>query len=325
MSKLNGLLEQEKVTRTPSCESTRFPRASVAALQCSKSEFSEYHCPVICESTFTIVVDGKPLSHLQCSNNALPELAYGFLFNEGVISGLEDVTSFNLDPVHLVATFGLAQPLSTEPVPVRSSGFGGFTLAGVEPRDEAPSGIVFQGDQGGFALRKASQEGQGGLGEASSQVLPQDNQGGIFASSVFRKSSVLGEPQGSLSEISASSVTMADVTYAITTMQSFAREYTITRGIHCSALFADRVPLASFEDIGRHNTFDKLAGASLLQGFSTRGSLLATTGRISSEMVHKAHRLGVAGVVSLSGPTDQAAGMFLAGYVRGDSGVIYTR
>lgn len=279
MSKIGATLQQESRIGSVACENHSFPRASVAALQCTRGEFSEYDCPVICESTFTIVVNGKPLSHLQCSSNALHELAYGFLFNEGIISGVDDVVSFSLDKTRLTATFTLAGALTGESVPVRSSGFGGFALALPKPT-------------AGVSSATSSQAGANAKG---------------------------------------SQFTMSEVSYAISTMQSFAREYTITRGIHCSALFHGRAPLASFEDIGRHNTFDKLAGASLLKGFSTQGSLLATTGRVSSEMVRKASRLGVAGIASLSGPTDQAitlasdAGIFLAGYVRNESGTIYTR
>ena len=270
---MNTTLEQKARTGFEVHENHQFPQARVSALQCVQGELTEYDCPVICESTFTVVVNGKPLSHLQCSNNALAELAYGFLFNEGVITGLDDVKSFELDAANLVAGFEVTSTAIDEPVSVRSSGFGGFALA-------LPESTTTSEDP----------------------VTPD-----------------------------AASFSMSDVSYAITTMQSFAREYTITRRIHCSALFAGRRPLASFEDIGRHNTFDKLAGASLLQGFSTQGTLLTTTGRVSSEMVRKTIRLGVAGIASLSGPTDQAielartAGLFLAVYIRNDSGTIYTR
>ena len=129
MTMMNVALEKTTFDSLVAQESPRFPRASVATLQCHKSELSERECPVICESTFTVVVNGKPLSHLQCSNNALAELAYGFLYNEGLIAGVEDVESFSLDPVNLVATFELNHSLVEEPTPVRSSGFGGFALA----------------------------------------------------------------------------------------------------------------------------------------------------------------------------------------------------
>ena len=47
------------------------------------------------------------------------------------------------------------------------------------------------------------------------------------------------------------------------------------------------------EDIGRHNTLDKLQGMALLEGFSTRGGIILASGRISSEMLFKAAIMGV--------------------------------
>ena len=108
-----------------------------------------------------------------------------------------------------------------------------------------------------------------------------------------------------------------------------AREYAATRGMHCSALFRDGRLIAIYEDVGRHNTFDKLAGHCLLCGLRPTGMLLATTGRVSGEMMRKALRLGVKGVVSLSGPTDVAieaarrAGALLVGYAKNGGATVY--
>lgn len=122
----------------------------------------------------------------------------------------------------------------------------------------------------------------------------------------------------------------AAVRAAVTAMRVGAREYAATRGTHCAALFdGDGAMVALFEDIGRHNTFDKLAGHCLLAGLNARGMLLATTGRVSSEMMRKAARLGVGAVASLSGPTDAAvraartAGIMLAGYVSSSQLTLY--
>lgn len=122
----------------------------------------------------------------------------------------------------------------------------------------------------------------------------------------------------------------ATVRAAVTAMRVGAREYAATRGTHCSALFEKGgTMVALFEDIGRHNTFDKLAGHCLLAGLNARGMLLATTGRVSSEMMRKAARLGVGAVASLSGPTDAAvraartAGIMLAGYVSSSQLTLY--
>lgn len=116
---------------------------------------------------------------------------------------------------------------------------------------------------------------------------------------------------------------------AMEVMEGCAREYGRTRGMHCSALFKDGCLLGLFEDIGRHNTFDKLVGHCLLNGIDPAGCLLTTTGRISGEMAAKAARLGVGVVASLSGPTDVAiaraaeAGFMLVGYAKRGGATVY--
>ena len=120
-------------------------------------------------------------------------------------------------------------------------------------------------------------------------------------------------------DLAATARSMSD---AVQVMAANAPEYARTRGMHCSALFRGGEMLGCFEDIGRHNTFDKLAGRCLLEGLSMEGALLTTTGRVSAEMMHKALRMGVAGVASCSGPTDVAialareTGVALAGYAK---------
>lgn len=113
-------------------------------------------------------------------------------------------------------------------------------------------------------------------------------------------------------------------------MQSNAPEHAATRGMHCSALFGGGGMIGCFEDIGRHNTFDKLAGHCLLNAIPTQRTLLTTTGRVSAEMMRKALRLGVEAVASCSGPTDVAirlardAGVMLVGYAgRGEEALVY--
>lgn len=101
------------------------------------------------------------------------------------------------------------------------------------------------------------------------------------------------------------------------------------RGVHAAALSDGERILALVEDIGRHNTLDKLVGACLVRGISTRGRLLLATGRISSEMLHKAARMGCPLVASRNSPTSLAVRMALAwnitlvGYVRQRSMRVY--
>lgn len=82
--------------------------------------------------------------------------------------------------------------------------------------------------------------------------------------------------------------------------------YAQTGGMHCSALFDDQQMLSIFEDLGRHNTFDKIAGDCLLRALPTEDTLLITTGRISSDMVRKGAGIGASVIVSYSVPTQRA-------------------
>jgi FdhD protein len=86
-------------------------------------------------------------------------------------------------------------------------------------------------------------------------------------------------------------------------MQLGADLYQRARGIHTAVLATPHQPLLQVEDIGRHNCLDKLRGLALQQGIDTRDKILMSSGRISSEMINKARRLGTAIVCSRTSPT----------------------
>ncbi len=108
-----------------------------------------------------------------------------------------------------------------------------------------------------------------------------------------------------------------------------AENYRAHGGIHSAAVGDGRRLLLYAEDIGRHNTFDRIAGEALFRGIDLRGKLLVTSGRISAEMVAKAALLGIGLIASRTSPTDQAiriceeAGITLVGYLRGGSFEVY--
>lgn len=79
--------------------------------------------------------------------------------------------------------------------------------------------------------------------------------------------------------------------------------YKLSGGVHTSALSDKRELIVVAEDIGRHNTLNKIQGECLLKGISTKDRLLLITGRISSEMLLKAAKMGVPIVVSRHAPT----------------------
>ncbi|HMK09058.1 MAG TPA: formate dehydrogenase accessory sulfurtransferase FdhD [Anaerolineales bacterium] len=98
-----------------------------------------------------------------------------------------------------------------------------------------------------------------------------------------------------------------------------------TRGVHAAGLSDGEHLLARVEDVGRHNTIDKLTGDCLLRGIETRGRALLATGRVSSEMLRKAALMGCPIVASRNSPTSLSVALAedwnltLVGYVRRDS------
>ena len=108
-----------------------------------------------------------------------------------------------------------------------------------------------------------------------------------------------------------------------------AVHYKESRGIHGAALADTDGLLVVAEDVGRHNAIDKVKGEALLRGIPSEDRILLSTGRVSSEMLLKAARMGVPLVASRTSPTEMAVGLAeqlnvtVCGYVRGDSFNIY--
>jgi FdhD protein len=109
--------------------------------------------------------------------------------------------------------------------------------------------------------------------------------------------------------------------------QSLYRE---TGGVHTSALCDGEKIVLAAEDIGRHNTLDKIAGLCLMQNLWPAERILLTTGRISSEMLQKAARLRAPILISRTSPSSlsiemaERYGITLIGYARRDRFNVYS-
>lgn len=114
-------------------------------------------------------------------------------------------------------------------------------------------------------------------------------------------------------------------------MQADSFVFQNTGGVHNAALCSTDELLVSRSDIGRHNALDKLYGYSLLNGIPVKDKILVFSGRISSEILTKAAKIGVGIVLSKSAPTDLAIrlaedlNITAVGFIRGASFNIYSK
>lgn len=223
------------------------------------------------EAMVTLHVNGQALVRLICTPTQLKNLALGFLFNEGLIEGLDDVAVSELcgdgDGVDVWLEYDIERP---EVRTITSGCSGGTTFEEVR-RSQHPV-------------------------ESSLVVTPEQ------------------------------------VTGLMEKLSGAASLYPRAGGVHTAALgFPGREDplLCVAEDVGRHNTLDKIAGACLREGTSARGGVLLSSGRISSEMVSKAARMGAPVVVSRTSPTSlsielaEAWRIALIGYTRRRSFRVY--
>ncbi|MEX2424705.1 MAG: formate dehydrogenase accessory sulfurtransferase FdhD [Acidimicrobiia bacterium] len=103
-----------------------------------------------------------------------------------------------------------------------------------------------------------------------------------------------------------------------------------TGGLHGVAILdANGNILSSAEDVGRHNATDKAIGMLARETWPLGEVILVVSGRISFEIAQKAAVAGIPFVVGVSAASSLAielaedVGLTLAGFVRGDSFVVY--
>lgn len=103
-----------------------------------------------------------------------------------------------------------------------------------------------------------------------------------------------------------------------------------TGGVHMAALCRGDEFLLARTDIGRHNALDKMYGYAIINELSLAGTVIAFSGRISSEVLLKVAKIGVGIVVARSAPTalaiDMATelGITAVGFVRDQSFNVYS-
>jgi len=219
------------------------------------------------EMALSIHVNRQELVTILCTPIKLNCLVLGFLYAEGIISGMNDVVSMKVCEEESLADVMLSNSEYVLPTKrTLTSGCGGGTT---------------------FKTR-----GQG------------------------VDSDLVATPKEVLSLMSQ--------------LQEQMKLHRLCGGLHGSALSDTKNLLIVAEDIGRHNTLDKIQGECLLKGLSTKDRLLLSTGRISTEMLLKAARMQIPLVVSRHSPTGSAVslahelGITLVGHARGSGLSVYS-
>ncbi|MFY9339564.1 MAG: formate dehydrogenase accessory sulfurtransferase FdhD [Methanosarcina flavescens] len=106
--------------------------------------------------------------------------------------------------------------------------------------------------------------------------------------------------------------------------------HTRTGGIHIVGLFGPEGRICVMEDIGRHNALDKAIGYGLKHDVDFSRTIIASSGRISSEMIRKCLIANIPIIASRGATTTLAirlgeqSGLTILGFVRGQKMNIYT-
>ncbi len=141
---------------------------------------------------------------------------------------------------------------------------------------------------------------------------------------------LLSDVKTAKTSTSTASLTAQECLSAMKQLQEASVDFRQTGGVHNAALFHGDRMIISRTDIGRHNALDKILGYCIINKIPVRDKAIAFSGRISSEVLLKAAKIGVGILLSKSAPTGLAIDLAedlnitAAGFIRGNSFNVYS-
>lgn len=120
------------------------------------------------------------------------------------------------------------------------------------------------------------------------------------------------------------------VTELMKKLQDRANLFSRTGGVHNAGLCDGEELIAFMEDIGRHNTVDKLMGYCILNGIDISNKIIVFSGRIPFEIINKLSMMAIPIFISKSAPTSLGVDMArkynitICGFTRGERYHIYS-
>jgi FdhD protein len=246
---------------------------------------------VAAEEPLQLSLDGKPLSIVMRTPGNDLELALGLLWAEGVIHSLEDVTRVRIS----------VEAQETEP---------GISLAN----------DLVESNQVDVYLRSSA-------GRRPERSFLASSACGVCGATTV-ESLALDFPKLTPGP-TVGAATLPGLSDRLREQQ---RIFESTGGLHAAGLFDEHGELQLLrEDIGRHNTVDKIVGRSLLDGrLPLARAVLAVSGRAGYEVVQKAVAAGIPILAAVGAPSSLAVataerfGMTLVGFLRDDRFNVYT-
>lgn len=126
-------------------------------------------------------------------------------------------------------------------------------------------------------------------------------------------------------------LTAQQVTEHVNYLEGNSKLFRRTGGVHSAVLVdASGELIAWFEDIGRHNALDKLAGWCVANHVDASDKVLLFSGRVPREIIARAIRIGVPVVISPGAPTNLSIqlacehGVTLVGFAKNGTFNVYT-
>jgi FdhD protein len=250
---------------------------------------------VIGESRWTMYVNNHEVVTFMATSLQLHHLALGFLASENLIDHLSDVASIRVNEAAdraywFIPALGVDE---TRTMAVCEEGVGSIEVRLARDDFVLPAHKILTSGCGGGVT----------FDDLSKQMPALDSKRTIRVTQIFDL----------MNELNAQAVL-----------------YRECRGVHTSGLGDGSHLISIAEDVGRHNTLDKIRGDCLMRGVDTRDGILVATGRISSEMMTKAAKMRVPIVVSRTSPTFLAVELARAwniaviGYARGGTMQVYS-
>src|SRR5579859_2479534 len=216
--------------------------------------------PVIAETPWVLYLDRRELVTFMCTPTHLHCLALGFLLSEGMIASIDEIWQLRVyraeDRVYIY-----------------------FPEAGLDQErhqrtcDESIGSIDVR-------LRRPAPA------RRDKRIITTGCGGGITFDDLS------GQRPALQSQIRISAAHICEL---MQHMHTNANLYRQSRGVHTSALYdpGSHQQLVMAEDVGRHNTLDKIRGACAFAAIPTRDRILMTSGRISTEMIGKARSMEI--------------------------------